>query len=259
MPSPTLSRGAVKAIHAAVENVFNRLKGRVLGPDFFSSRGDKRIYVGYRPEFSLPGIYKLAAAEEASKGDDGVLHGIVRVAESYLDAQQEATKARVVQSVNAWISDAARQGKTADLGTVLAGELAGIWTKTLKDVVKVVDTESTTARNLGTLDGVSKTASALGIEDPSVYFVVVRDKEFWECGECPRLHLLPDRVTPRVWKLSEVSGGYHKHGDDKPCLGGLHPHCRCTLASLMPGYGFDDSGRVRFVSLGYDEFASQHG
>lgn len=255
MATPTLSRGATKIVHAAVDKVFDRLKGRILGPDFFTSRGDKSVYVGYKPELSIPGIYRQAAAEEATRGDDGVLHGIVRTAENYLDAQRESTKARITQAVNAWLSESARTGKTASLETVLGGELAGIWTKTLKEVVKVVDTEGTAARNLGTLDGVSKTAAALGEDDPSVYFVVVRDNDM--CEECKKIHLMPDERTPRVWKLSEVGSGYHKRGDDRPCLTGLHPHCRCTLAHLMPGFGFGGDGRVKFIGFDHDQLLTQ--
>ena len=71
--------------------------------------------------------------------------------------------------------------------------------------------------------------------------------------------MLPDGVTPRVWKLSEVGAGYHKKGDLNPKIAGLHPHCRCCLTSLLNGFGFNSSGMVTYIGKGHDEFAKQRG
>lgn len=254
MIRPTLSKGAVGLVHRAVDNIFDRLKGRVLGPDFVRFYGDKQIFIGHRPEFSLPGLYRQAAIEEGTRASEPHLNAFVRVAESYLDAERERTKAKVVKAVQDWL--ATSKVKT-DVQTVLGGELAGIFTDTMKNVERIVDTESTTARNMGTLEGISKVAAAANVDDPNVYFIVVRDAEFWKCGECPRLHLMPDKITPRVWKLSEISNGYHKRGDETPSIGGLHPHCRCTLSYIAIGFGFDASGRLKYIMPGYDAFAEQ--
>jgi hypothetical protein len=97
----------------------------------------------------------------------------------------------------------------------------------------------------------------MDIDDPVVYWVIVRDEHV--CGECVRLHMLPDGVTPRCWYLSEVGHGYHKKGQDNPKVGGLHPHCRCSMVTLLPGYGFSASGNVAFISLNHDEVARQRG
>lgn len=78
------------------------------------------------------------------------------------------------------------------------------------------------------------------------------------CSECKKLHLLPDEQTPRVWKMSEVGAGYHKKGDPAPKVGGLHPHDRCTIQTLPPGYGFE-GGRITYIGKDHDEFAKQRG
>jgi hypothetical protein len=140
--------------------------------------------------------------------------------------------------------------------TVLGGELAGLWGKVTADVTRIVDTEATGARNLGTAEGIVKVAASAGESDPNVFFVVVRDLAL--CDECERLHLLKDSPVPRVWKLSQIASGYHKRGDASPSMGGLHPHCRCTLAYLSRGYGFDGDGGVKFIAFDHDEFARQH-
>jgi len=247
----TLTKGAVKAIDRAVDKLFDRVKGHVFGPDFVQRNGDKKIFVRFRPALSLPGIYKQAAVNQEAKPSDRTLGSLVKVAESYLDAERERTRAHVLHAVNAWLA----KDPDADPEVVLGGELAGVFTTTVKNVAKILDTSVTTARNTGSMEGISRVAAGSNIEDPTVYFITARDSDV--CDECRKIHLLPDGKTPRAWKMSEVSGGYHERGDDHPCIGGLHPSCRCTLASLLPGYGFGPAGNVRFVALGHDELARQ--
>ncbi len=256
MATRTLSRGGLRIVHRAVDGLFDRLKLRTLGPDA-APRGPKNLYFDARPDLSLPGIYRRAATEEYTKPDEDVLHSLVKTAESYLEAQREHTKALVVQAVNAWLADSAKKKTESTLDTVLGGHLADIWGKMTTAVTKIVDSESTRARNMGTLEGISKISSSAGIDDPAVYFVVVKDTE--TCAECKRLHLQADERTPRVWRLSEVATGHHLRGQDHPSIAGLHPHCRCTLSIIMPGYGFDVGGSIRFVGFGHDEFRYQRG
>jgi hypothetical protein len=100
---------------------------------------------------------------------------------------------------------------------------------------------------------ISRVAAGIGDNDPTVFFVVVKDDK--TCNECTRLHLNPDG-TPRVLKFSELKQGYHKRGEDNPSAFGLHPHCRCTLTYLSKGFGFK-AGRVAYIREGHDEYAKQ--
>ena len=76
------------------------------------------------------------------------------------------------------------------------------------------------------------------------------------CSECARLHLMPDGITPRVWKVSEVTFGYHVKGENSPKFGGLHPNERCTPVGLSAGYGFQ-GGSLRWIAEAYDEWKKQ--
>jgi hypothetical protein len=252
--APTLGKGAVRLIHRAIDGLFDRVKGRYLGP---GAVGPKRIFISYKPELTLQGLYSAAAGEERARPDEGVMGSLVRIAEGYLDASRAKTKARVVAAVQQFLRDAAAKGRGADVETVLGGQLADVWGQVTGDIVKILDTEATHARNIGTLEGITKVSAAAGIEDPVVYFIVVRDTE--TCAECLRLHTLGDKaMTPRCWYLSEVGNGYHRRGEEVPKIGGLHPHCRCTLATLMPGYGFI-GGALRYVGRGHNELVKQRG
>jgi hypothetical protein len=245
----SLTKRALKAIHSTVDKVFARIKWRVLGPNYSAPIEDGKIK--HIKRWSLPGLYRSATAEEAMEPNEKMLNSLMTIAEGYLDAETERTKAKVVHAVHA----ALNKDPDATLEEVLMGELNPVWDETIEAVTKIVDTEGTVARNMGTLEGVARAGAMIGNEDPYVFFIPVRDNDL--CKECKRVHLLPDGKTPRVFKTSEVSTGYHDRGTDSPSVSGLHPHCRCSLTGMARGYGFDGGGMIEFRSLDHDEYLAQ--
>lgn len=243
-------------IERAIDNLFDRVKGRYLGPQA-AKLVDKRIVIGYKPELTLQGLYGAAAAEERTRPDAGIQDSLVRTAEGYLDASRAKTKARIVTAVEHFLREAEYNGIDTDVETVLGGQLADLFGQTTQDLHRILDTEATHARNMGTLEGIVKVSAAANIQDPVVYFIIVRDGD--ACAECVRLHTLQDKpLTPRVWLLSEVGHGYHTRGDSNPKIGGLHPFCRCTMATLMPGYGFVGAA-LRYLGKDHSELKKQRG
>lgn len=251
MAKSPISKTARKAIEVAVDALFERAKARLLGP-----KEGKRLVFGYVPELTLPGLFQAASREEGvSTVNVDLLAGLMKITEAYMDAQKEKAKAQTVQSVQAFIQDASTSGVKTDVETVLGGQLAELYGKVHADVKKIVETETTVVRNMGVDDAIQRISAMQGIDNPVVFFVVVRDG--LRCGECTRLHLLDNKVTPRVYLRSEVGAGYHKRGDSNPKVGGLHPHCRCVMSVLNPGFGFDAGGRVIWKSYGWDELKNQ--
>lgn len=242
---------AQKTIMDAVDSLFERAKSRLLGPGI----GPKQLVIAAPKYMTMTGLFETASRLEGVQPREEVMRSVLRIAGSYLDAQKEKTKAQVVQKVNSFLLDAQAKGVETDVETVLGGQLSEVWRDMSKDVKRIVETETTTARNTGAFDAIGRIAAVTGREDPVVFFVVVRDGH--RCDECTRLHLLPDLVTPRVWLASEVGAGYHKKGDENPKINGLHPHCRCTVTHLTPGYGFDSLGRIYYVGPDHDEFRLQ--
>jgi len=253
-----LSKKAVRAIHRAVEGLFNRAKARFLGKQYEPKRivisAGPPPLVQHRQDLSLPGIFQVSSAMERIKPDLRVQGHLIQVAEGYLDAAKERAKADTVHAVQSFLSEAEQAGKPTDVETVLGGELADVFGRVTRGVKNIIETEGTRTRNASSLDAISKVSAMSGIKDPVVYFVVVNDDHI--CEECRRLHLLEDEITPRAWRLSEVGHQHHKRGDANPKAGGLHPLCRCTMVALMPGYGFKD-GKVAYIEPGYDELATQ--
>lgn len=248
-----LSKTAINLIHSAIDDLFDRAKYRFLGEK--SPFGGKQLRITLRPTFTLEGLFNQAAEEEGHKPNQELWRSLMHVAASYLDASKEKAKAKVTNAVHTFLTDAALKGVKTDVKTVLGGQLSETWKNIHSDVTRIVETESTIARNFSIADGIVKANAATGVEDPTVFFVIVRDENV--CDECVRLHMLPDKTTPRTWKMSELGSGYHKKGDLTPKLGGLHPHCRCALSTLLPGYSFDESGKVTYKKPDWDEYSHQ--
>lgn len=246
-----LGKAATKLIHKAVDELFDRLKTRFLGPKLL----DKRLAIGHREDLTLPGLYQAAAKSHGAVPDPTSEHAILNVAEGYIEAQRERAKAQVTNGVNAFLQDAEQRGVETNVATVLGGKLSETFESITNDVKRIVDAEAQNGRAMGTKEGIVKINESKGIDDPVVFFIVVRDNAL--CDECKRLHLLDDKVTPRCWFLSEVGNGYHRKGEPNPKVSGLHPHCRCTMATLMPGWGFDNGGAVTYVSPDWNEIEEQ--
>jgi hypothetical protein len=251
-PGPILGDGAVRAIELAVKAVFLKAKARILGPWSVS----KKIAIGanIHHEYSLPGLFEAACREEGVKPDHKTLAQVLKIAGGYLDATESRTTARVIKEVSSFLTEAHTSGVKTDLQTVLGGKLQEVLSDSVVSMRRIIDTECQQVKNTGILDGIVRISAASGIDDPLCYWVGVYDEH--RCEECWRLFTLEDRVTPRVYKLSEVGHSYHHKGDSDPKLAGLHPSCRDTLATLMPGYGFVN-GRVSYISKDYNEFDKQ--
>jgi hypothetical protein len=247
-----LPKTAAQFISDAVDEVFDRLVVRALGPGVV----DKQIFVAFDRKASLPGLYESAAEAEGHTPDTELLDSLLRISHGYLDATREKAKSKILQSVQAQLGNAKRVGPKK-FRTALRGELEDLWDSVSSDVERVLDTEANHVKNIGVMDGIVKVNASQGVEDPVVFFVVVRDDV--TCSECLRLHVCGDGHTPKLWRLSEIGSGYHKKGEPNPKIGGLHPHCRCTLTTLLPGYGFDAAGKVEYKHEGYDALKVQQG
>lgn len=248
-----LSPAAVKLIGKALDSLFDRIKTHVIG----DKPPGKQLYIAFRPELTLKGIFDASAQEEGASPAQDTFKVLKQISEGYLDASREKMKAKTIKAIQDFLQDANANKVKTNLATVLGGKLEEVGGEITRDVRRILETESTVVRNTSIMDAITKTNALAGVEDPTVFFVVVRDGSL--CEECRRLHMRQDGVTPRVWKMSELGSGYHKRGDSSPKVGGLHPHCRCVLTTLLPGYGFDGAGRVTYKEPGYDEFNRQRG
>ncbi len=173
----------------------------------------------------------------------------------YIESLKHKTSSNVVESIDSLVKEAKAKGESVtkeQVEEIFTGEMI----KAKSHLRLIAEAETTKTRNIGHTMEIAQNSKNMGIEDPTVFFIVVRDSSL--CKECLRLHMLPNQITPKVYKMSELSMGYHKRGDDRPSACGEHPFCRCSLSQLPPGWGFKN-GYISFVSLEYDEYKTQRG
>jgi hypothetical protein len=247
-----LPKSVIKEIRNEVDDVYNRIRSRFLG-DKYKKKG---IIFEVKND-TLDEFFKKILELEGGEYNKDVLDTLKDVCGSYLDASREKAKAQVINAIQAIIRESVLSGEVPNIRTAIEGQMTKVWGDASKHVETILNAEINTAKNVSILEGITEYNAKIGVDDPVVFFVIVRDGVV--CSECVRLHMLPDGVTPRLWYMSEVGNGYHKKGDNNPKIGGLHPSCRCSLSTLLLGYGFNDSGKVTYIGKGHSEIDKQRG
>jgi uncharacterized protein (DUF2267 family) len=247
-----LPKSVIKDIRNEVDDVYDRIKARFLNEKYKK----KGIEFTFRND-TLEDFFRDIAEREGVEPDKDTLATLKEVAGSYLDASRERAKAQVIQAVQAVIRESVLSGETPNVRVAIQGQMSKIWGDATTHVNTILESEVNTAKNVSILEGITKYNASVGVDDPVVFFIIVRDGVV--CSECVRLHMMPDGVTPRLWYMSEVGSGYHKKGDPNPKLSGLHPSCRCQLSTLLLSYGFNASGKVTYVAKDHSEIDKQRG
>lgn len=251
---PSLTPAAARKVDASVDEIFDRLMTRLLGHGMTG----RHLFIQTNDDLSLPGIFHAATTGEGGKVDTYLLNGVADIARDYINKNREQAKAQTKHRIQALLSDVqAGRIPAEDFENHVESDLHQLWDTIRSGVERVVDTESEHAKTIGLKSGIDQINDSLGVDDPVVCFIPVHDDAL--CDECRRLHLLPRSNTPRCWLSSEVEASYHRRGTDRPSWNLLHPHCRCALATVLPGFGFDSDGRITFIATGHNELAYQRG
>lgn len=248
-----ISSGAKDAIARVVEEVFDNLALQMIG-EIPRLKGKKVFVIDTRPKEGLAHLFIQAMGNRAPNAiERDALKGLLESSFGYIESLKAKTRTEVTERIDALAREARIKGQTipeSAIQQIIQDEMA----KAGSHMKTIAESEATKMRNLGTAMDITRRAASVGDEDPTVFFIVIKDG--FTCKECKRLHLNPDG-TPKVWKFSELKQGYHKRGEDNPSAFGLHPHCRCTLAYLSSGFGFDAKGRLTYKKFGHDEHARQ--
>lgn len=189
-----------------------------------------------------------------NKAEEQVLKTQLRVAAGYVEALKIRTQTRVMQSVNAHAQEQ-KLKKESIKPSVIRKEMEKEMENASNHVKMIVASESNKCANTATSLQIVKVAASNGDNNPTVFFNIVDDDATGPYEYI--LHLLPDRKTPRVWRLSEISGSYYKNGEQYPSLCGLHVNCRCKISYLPPFFGYNEDGKITWRGLKHDEFKEQ--
>lgn len=250
-----ISSNAKEALGKIVEEMFDRISLNLLGQiPFFKNK--KTIIFGYNPNQTLAYLFiqALGGSKPLPKEEE-VMKNLLTTAYDYVESLKNKTKANLTESVDSYIKETRAKGE-APKQEEIRSKINETLLQAGKHFKVISEAESTKTRNMGKLMNIARVGASIGQIDPIVFFVVVKDNV--TCEECIRLHMLPDKITPRVWKMSELKYSYHKKGENAPSVSGLHPHCRCTLTILSKGFGFK-GGKVFFISEDHDEYGFQRG
>lgn len=245
MPLMKIPSRVLQIVSVRINELFDNVKLRLLG-----ERGaGKTLSITANKSLSVPGIYEAALIDEGGDANIETLNSLIGASKNYLDALK-------LKAINQVVNDLT---KHVEAGNATAESLEAVlvesWGKITSHLATIVDSEVQVAKNTGLLAGIIKSNASFGIDDPMVMFITAKDNLV--CEECKTLHLMEDGITPRIWYLSEVSRGYHKRGEAAPSLHGCHPSCRCQMTTILPGYGFNDLGRVSFVKRDYNPIEEQ--
>lgn len=249
-----ISSSGKEAIEIAVSKMFDSLAYKLLGN--IPKLRNKSPFFGSSPTLSLAHIFIQALNnKEPNHFEKDVLRSILNSSFGYIEGLKNKTSSSVVESVDALVKEA-KANKTRVSSAQVAEIISAEMDKAKSSMKLIAEAETTKTRNMGYTMEIANKAKEQNIEDPTVFFIIVRDGS--TCKECLHLHMLEDEVTPRVWKMSELSMGWHKRGEERPSACGEHPFCRCSLSQLSPGWGFK-GGFVSFISQNHDEYQQQRG
>jgi hypothetical protein len=248
-----LSNNSKDLINQIVDRLFDRMGHTLLG-NIPAYRNKKTVLFTSNPLLTLAHLFLmgLQGARPLPKEEE-IMKNMLDTAHSYLESLRSRTKARLTESVDSYMAEARIKNVTPS-SDAIRERVTDSLEKAKSDMKRIAEAEATKARNLGKLMNIARVGAALGQPDPNVFFVMIKDTR--TCDECKKLHLWEDGITPRVWKMSQLGFSYHHKGEHNPKVCGLHPHCRCTLTLLSPGFGFKN-GVVAFISPDHDEYKRQ--
>lgn len=248
-----ISSSGKEAIGLAVDRMFDRLTYNLLGN--IPQLQKKSFMFGISPEHSLAKIFITTLGnKEPNQLQKDVLKSLLNSSFGYIEGLKHRTSSNIMEAVDA-LAKESRANNTKVSVSQISEVLMTEMEKAKNAIKTIAEAETTKTRNIGHTMEIATNAGSAGIVDPTVFFIVIKDRSL--CNECRRLHLLSDGVTPRVWKMSDLSMGYHKRGEDHPSSCGEHPNCRCTLAHLYPGWGFKN-GFIDYIAIGHDEYLKQN-
>jgi len=233
------------------DNIAYDLLGYIPGP------GKRIIFSAKKPSYSLLNLFLESLGNRPpSDSERDYAKSLVQNAANYVTSLRDRTKASVSEAVESYIQDQSSKGKKASaamINDIVMREL----NKARSRLQMIAEAEGTKVRNGAVSAEIERVSKGLGIQDPSVYFVVIKDNK--TCKYCLKNHFLNDRVTPKVMKLSEVKKTYlttQERKDGLCSIAGQHPHCRCSMVFLAPGFGFEN-GVMKWIGYGHDEYARQ--
>lgn len=253
-----------------IKQAFDTLRLNLLGPSHFSKALTFSVKK-FDPHTTIAANYMAANALNAADPDaidKDSIKKLQAMASHYIDSIEQKSLTDINHVINANYNNLEVKAKLSgqkveDLIRTEAGEeiLKNINTE-LKDkkekmetaVTALVNNELHTAQNYGALDGIISVSNSIGIEDPSIIKIGVLDEN--RCKYCWKLWTLEDKITPKVYKLSELTGSPGHWKNPTASVSPTHVNCRDILVAIFPGFGFKE-GKLAYIGKDHNEYEHQ--
>lgn len=255
-----LTKSLQRIINKIISKNFTSLRLNLLGPDRVSkSMLFSLKNINYDPKTSIGSAYLHANALNSTNPqavDVDTVNRLKDVAENYIDQLEQKTIADVTRIIGDNIAEIQTQSKLSgdSVRDIFLGESGQEILKKIKESLKeqndkvnkaaevLVNHELHNAQNYGAFDGLVESSRSLGIQDPTIFKIGVLDEN--RCKVCWKFWTLEDKITPRVYKVSELTANPGHWKNPTPSVSPTHINCRDINTILMPGFGFDSSGKV---------------
>lgn len=225
-----LSQKSRDSIEETIDRLFDKMTYNLLG--YVPKRGKKIYFFTEKPSVTLANLFVQAMRNrQPNEVEKEAAKGLFKTASKFIHSLKEKTATNVIDQLDARTKEASLGGKPVGLKevkTILNKEME----KAKSHFKMISETEATKTRNTGATMDISKVGASLGVSDPNVFFIV---NHTTACVHCVKNHLMPDGVTPRVFKLSEVKQSYltkEERDAGSVSAAGLHPHCMCLYDSM---------------------------
>lgn len=209
-------------ISKIVDNLFDQMAIQIIG-EVPRLKNKKLAIISMEPHFGLGHLFVQAMQNKTPNLlEQDILSGLLKIADGHIESLKNKTRSNILEAVDA-AARTARISKSKLSPSIVEKILGEEMQKARSGMNTIIEAESSKFKNFGKVMTISKMAASVGDDDPTCFFSVRKDN--LTCVECKKIHLMPDGVTPRLFKFSDLKQGYHKRGEDTPSICGLHPYC----------------------------------
>lgn len=245
MAKTTLPDSTRKLILNAIDNVYENLRYKALGP-FYQPKTGLYKPVSHDKVLSIPGMYSSAYATGKANAQPSFngIQSVAALTDQYLQASAEKLKAKALAEVEAQLHNASHRDDY-DLEKELNEALIRIFDQAQGETKQLLETETQRAKTIGITDSVTEFMKENDDANGNVYALTRQDKNV--CKYCKEFYEMADG-TPTVYKLSELGGGYLDKQAPEAITPPMHPNCLLTGESrVITKEGYK---KIKHVNIG---------
>jgi hypothetical protein len=246
MRNPRIKNSRI-VLKNVLETLFERAKARMLGKFYNGPKIFIQVIKDFGLQNSLEGAHRHTLMHTFGPGiepDEEIIDGHMAEVDSLIDSLKTKTYKEALQAL-----------KTKD-----PEKIKDVFVGATKHLDMITNTEIRRAQSFAEDDAVFKITQAKGIKDPTIIFIGFHDHK--TCKFCEAMyHCKSNPKIPRAHKLSQIVMGKWfkaKEWDGKAVYNvPLHPRCRHSKTLLLQGFGFDESGSLKYIGADHDEYELQ--